>query len=334
MVENKRDYYEVLGVKKDASLEEIKKAYRKLALKYHPDLAKRQGMDPKVAEDEFKEIGEAYSVLSDSDKRSAYDRFGFAAFSSGGFGEQGPFQAYSIDPDEIFSQFFGGLNLDDIFSRFGIGSQSRKKRKKSQHQNFSSNFGDIPFNFGKNADSGFKQTNNDNIPMKGDDVTLEVSLEDDIAQIGTIKTITIKKGNLKEDLKIKIPPKIKSGQKLRIPKKGKPGKNDGSPGDLFLKINLIPSKPTHQIQRIFFLDALLGKKIIINTPNGPAEIEIPPETQNGDTLIIKDKGDRIGESDKRKKLIVEFKIILPRNLNNEQKNKLKELKGYFSEYYS
>ena len=103
---SKRDFYEVLGVPKNASLKDIKKAYRKMALKYHPDKAKESNIDTKVAEEKFKEISEAYSILSDEEKRSAYDNFGHAAFDqrTGGFGGR-TYQSGSIDPFKIFEEF-------------------------------------------------------------------------------------------------------------------------------------------------------------------------------------------------------------------------------------
>ena len=324
----KRDFYDVLGVQKNSSEKEIKKAYRKLALKFHPDSAKRKGIDPKRAEEKFKEINEAYAILSDKEKRAAYDRFGHAAFQAGGFGGKSPFTYQTINPEDIFSQFFGSFNIDDLFGgAFGGGRKGRSRNtQRGRSSGFGANFGDIPFtNFGSQNVSSSPQK------VRGEDVTLKVNIEKDVSAVGMIKTIAMKKGNQKEELKIKIPPNIKDGQKLRIPKRGKSGKNGGQNGDLYLEITLIPSKPTMQKQRIFFLDAILGSSVTLNTPAGSIEIEIPPGTQTGDNMTISGMGEKIGDSEGRKDLQIEFKVLIPRNLTTIQKEKIQELKEYFSE---
>jgi DnaJ-class molecular chaperone len=189
-----------------------------------------------------------------------------------------------------------------------------------------------PFGFNFAKQDPFNTKDNTTKPMKGEDVTLKVNIEEDVASIGMIKTITMKKGDKKEELKIKIPPNIKDGQKLRIPGKGKLGKHGGETGDLFLEIKLTEAKPTPQIQRIFFLDAILGNTISINTPAGSIDIEVTPGTQTGDKLVVSSMGELIGDSDKRKDLDIEFKILIPRNLTKEQKEKMADLRNYFEEF--
>ncbi|MHA2102595.1 MAG: DnaJ domain-containing protein [Candidatus Hodarchaeales archaeon] len=328
----KKDFYEILGIKKTADEKEIKTAYRKLALKYHPDMMKKRGYDPKRAEEKFKEVNEAYAILSDKEKRAAYDRFGHNAFEPGGFGQKGPYnyQSVNINPEEIFSQFFGGFDINDILGgSFGGSRGSRSRRSKRSSR---TGVGESPFGFNFSNQDPYNTKENTPKPMKGEDVTLKVNIEEDIASIGMIKTISMKKGDKKEELKIKIPPNIKDGQKLRIPGKGKPGKYGGETGDLFLEIKLTESKPTPQMQRIFFLDAILGNTISINTPAGSIDIEVTPGTQTGDKLIVSNMGELIGDSDKRKDLDIEFKILIPRNLTQEQKERIADLRNYFEEF--
>jgi molecular chaperone DnaJ len=332
---SKRDYYEILGLKKadNPSEADIKTAYRKLALKYHPDSAKRKNIDLKKAEEKFKEINEAYSILSDPEKKAAYDRFGHAAFQPGGFGTgQGPFGTYStnVDPFQIFSEFFGGMDLNEIF-----GGSTQKGRRRAGSQN---PFSSAPFtvNFGSSDPFGsndrFHQPEETKLPKKGDDITLTVELESDLAEIGTTKTITMKKGAQKEEIKIKIPANIKDGQKLRIPERGKAGTQGGEPGDLFIKIQIIPAKPTKQIQRIPFIDAILGNKISVTTLAGKVEVIVPPGTQTGSKMTLSEMGELIGESNKRKDLELEFKVIMPHKdaLTEKQREKIEELRKYFS----
>lgn len=319
---NKRDYYNVLGLSKGASDEQIKKSYRKLAMKYHPDQAKRKGLDEKQVkeyEEKFKEIGEAYAILSDPEKRAAYDRFGHAAFQGGGAGPGGfggvKFDFGGFDAFDIFSQFFGG-GFGDIFGRSG---SSRSNRGGNP---FGGGAGGTPF-------GGFNQQTYQARPTRGEDVHIPLKIPSDEAKAGIIKHITMsvtKNGRKeKETLKLKVPPNSKDGSKLRIKGKGKPGKNGGEPGDLFVDLKIIPAEPQSQIFRINLFQALLGDDVNIDSPAGPVKYTINPGVQNGEKFLLKSKGDIIGESKNRKDLEIEFRIVLPRIQTNEQREILKQL---------
>ncbi len=319
---NKRDYYNVLGLSKDATEEQIKKAYRKLAMKYHPDNAKRKNLDEKQVkeyENKFKEIGEAYAILSDPEKRSAYDRFGHAAFQGGGHGPGNfggvKFDFGGFDAFDIFSQFFGGG------SPFGGGSRSSRGGNP---------FGGDPFGgAGGNPFAGFSQGPSQPQPTRGEDITIPLKIPADEAKAGVTKTITMsvtKNGRKeKESLKLKVPANVKEGQKLRLKEKGKPGKHGGQPGDLFVEVKIVPAEPQQQTFRINLFQALLGDDVAIQTPSGSTKFTIQPGVQNGEKIFLAQKGDFIGDSKVRKDLEVELRVVLPRIQTNEQKEIIKQL---------
>ncbi len=283
------DYYKSLGVSKNASKSELKKAYRKLALKYHPDRAAKSGIDPKKAEEKFKEISEAYSVLSDDKKRQQYDQFGSDYFSQ--FRGQGGFRS-SIDPFEIFSQFFGG-------SQGGFSFQ---------------NMGGSPF-------SSFQSQPR---PQKGSDIqipfkvtTSELAIEGSILK----KVISLKRrfsdGTEKvEKIRIPIPKSVKDGKTLRIPSKGNLGKNRGPSGDLLVKISLIDDILAVPISVFLAIRGSEGMKI--KSPSGDSlSGKIPENTREGDLL------DFTSDLGTVKKIRVVYRY--PSKLSDKQKALLNEL---------
>ncbi|MHA1215522.1 MAG: DnaJ domain-containing protein [Candidatus Hodarchaeales archaeon] len=289
----KRDYYDVLGVSRNASADEIKKAYRKLALKYHPDRAKDSGIDPKEAEERFKEIGEAYTVLSDKEKRQKYDRFGHSAFSQFGGGQSG--FRMDIDPMEIFSQFFGGSGFfsnDDIFGGFSRGHR-----------------------FGSHA----------NAPRKGSDIKIQLKvklseLEGLTSPLKKTLTLSLKSADgsvRKEKIRLTIPANVKDKQILRIPNKGNTGHFGGPSGDLLIEINLVDDIINIPIS--VFL-ALKGGQITLKNPSGD-EIsgEIPNNTRDKTVL------DFLIRDNKTVKVRVNYKY--PTSLTEEQKELLSKLEA-------
>ncbi|PWI47461.1 hypothetical protein CEE45_11645 [Candidatus Heimdallarchaeota archaeon B3_Heim] len=257
------DYYKSLGVSKSASKSEIKKAYRKLALKYHPDRAVKSGMDPKEAEEKFKEISEAYSVLSDETKRQQYDQFGSDYFSQ--FRGQSGFRT-SVDPFEIFSQFFGGSSGGFSFQNMG-GSPFSSFQQQTRAQK------------GSDIQISFKVTSSD------------LSINDSILK----KVISLKRrfadGSEKtEKIRIPIPKNVEDGKILRIPKKGNQGKQGGPPGDLLVKISLVDDILAIPIS--IFLAIRGSESLSIKSPSGDSlRGKIPPNTRDGDLLnFISDIG--------------------------------------------
>lgn len=322
----KRDYYEVLGLNKSASKDDIKSSYRKLAKKYHPDINKEPG-----AEEKFKEVQEAYDVLYDDKKRQMYDQFGMAAFEQGAStgGNGNPFQGGGFS-----SQGFGDVDLGDIFSSFfGGGSRQRKQSFGPQRgddtlQRIRVPFMDavlgkkvlVPVEYdekcpkcnGTGAKSpehiktcthcggrGYIRTQQRTLfgVMEGQQVCPTCG--------GTGKIISEKcsecggRGHkhIKRDMEVNIPAGINAGQQIVVRGKGEIGKNGGENGDLYLEIIIIPHEffkrdgnDIHLDVPISFVDAILGKKIDVPTVYGTVETTIPAGTQPNQIIRLKGRG--------------------------------------------
>ena len=288
---NSTDYYKTLNVSRNATKDQIKKAYRKLALKYHPDRAEKSGMDPKISEEKFKEISEAYSILSDDKKRQQYDQFGPDFFSSRGGG-----RAYTstIDPFEIFSQFFGGGRSGGFsFSNMGGSPFGGQQRRAAPPQK------------GSNIQISFK--------VKTSELVGETS--------GLKKTINLKRkfadGSEKvEKIRIPIPNDVEDGKILRVPNKGNIGKRGGPNGDLLVKISL--KDDILSIPISIFLAIRGSDGLTIKSPAGDRLIGvIPPNTREGDIISFRN------EMDKEKKVRVIYKY--PKKLDKKQISLLTDL---------
>jgi len=352
----KKDYYETLGVDKNASDAEIKSAYRKLAKKYHPDVNKEAS-----AAEKFKEIGEAYSILGDENKRKTYDQFGSAAFENGGaggfegFGGFGGFQGADVDLNDIFSDFLGG---------FGFGGSSRNKNR----------------------------------PTKGDDILIRVDLEFMEAIKGCKKDITLsvmeecpdcngigghnpktcntcngrgrvvtqartilgvietestcpdcggngktfesvcskcrgkKQIKINKTLEVTIPEGVDTGERIRISGKGGAGLNGGPNGDVYLEFR-VKDHPIFERERndiylrlpITITEAVLGCKKEIPTISSNVVIDISSGTQNGDKLKLRGKGIPGTNSFNKGDMYVIIDVIIPDKLDKKQKELFKEL---------
>jgi len=322
MSSSKKDYYKVLGVSRNASQKEIKKAYKEKALKYHPDRAERSGLDPKVAEEKFKEIGEAYSVLSDEEKRAAYDRYGHAAFEAGGMPGGGPgggrgfrVNVNNADAFKIFEEIFGNLGGGGDPFGFGFGNTRgrRSSRKRARTNPFAQDFS--------------RQQAHQPTPKKGEDVELTVKVPKNELNAKTTKTI--KRG--KEKIKIKIPPNTKDGQRLKIPQKGKPGKRGRPPGDLYLKIKVTEPSIDRLKVNLSPFAAILGTKKTIETSIGKkVKIQIPSGTQQGEEFTLRGKGSKVGSN--QRDLVVKVNIDIPRKsqFSQDEIGWLEELKQKFN----
>ncbi|MCP4396330.1 MAG: J domain-containing protein [bacterium] len=306
-----KDYYDVLGVKKDASDVELKKAYRKLAMKYHPDRNK----DDKVAEEKFKEVNEAYAVLSDPQKRKQYDMFGADGFHQR-YSQEDIFRG--TDFSSLFSEMgFGGNIFDRLFS--GGGRQSRG-RGFSPGQN--------PFGGFGGAGQGYQQ------PMKGQDVETSITIPFQTAYQGGKQRLGLQlpQGG-RQDLEVKIPAGIESGKKLRLSGKGGPAPGGGSPGDLYIIVNIAPHPQFERKgvdlelqQTIDLTDALLGTTLKVPTMEEPKQLKIPTGISPGTRMRIKGHGfPRMGSKDKGD-LYVKVNVKFPGSLTEQQQGLIEQLK--------
>ena len=354
----KRDYYEVLGVSKTASKDEIKSAYRKLAKKYHPD-NKETGDEAK-----FKEVQEAYDILYDDQKRDAYNQFGHAAFEQTGGGPAG---------GNPFGGGFGfgeDINLGDIFSSFFGGGPSRRARRTGPQRGedvlmkFRVNFMDavngkdeeVSFDFeedcphchGTGADSPDDVKTCQKCGGKGSVIRQQRGIFGMMSTEvvcpdcgGTGRTISKKCSvcngsghkRVKKTVKIHIPVGINNGQQIRLQGMGGAGTNGGEHGDLYIEISIKPH-PFFQRERndihlevpIDFVDAILGTKIEVPTVNGNVLLTIPEGTQPGQTLRMRGQGIKDLRTGKPGDQYVHLDIKSPTSLNRKQREVLQQYK--------
>ena len=315
----KQDYYELLGVAKNADATAIKKAYRKLAKKYHPDT---NTGDP-TAEQKFKEVTEAYSILSDPEKRKLYDQFGHAAFDGSmpeggayGYGNAGGAQ------NGGYQEFhFNGQDMGDIFGDiFG-----------NMFHGQSGSFGGQGFH----SQSGFGGFGGRSTQAKGSDLHSEVSVSFEEAAFGCDRVMRLSdpSGNgVTQTLKVHVPAGIEDGKNIRLKGKGNPGFNGGPAGDLFLKVN-VASKPgferkgmdIYTTANIPFTTAVFGGEAKVTTLYGDVICKIPEGTQSGRKIRLKGKGIvSMKDSAVHGNQYVTVQIQVPQNLSPEAKEKLRE----------
>lgn len=342
---SKRDFYEVLGIKKGASQSEIKKAYRKMAKKYHPDT----NAGDEAAAEKFKEVSEAYSVLNDPEKKKLYDQFGHAAFDGtgqpggsygagfggagssgfGGFGGTGGsgFSGFSQGPDGSYQEYHFDGNMDDILKDiFGHGF-SDSGSGASGFSGFSGTSGTSGFSgFGRGAGYG-------SFPQDGENVHADINVTFDEAAFGGDRYFDLKDpAGKKQSIKVHIPAGIDNGQSIRLRGKGMPGANGGKAGDLLLKVH-VAARPGFERKgmdvyapvRVPFTTAVLGGKVEVQTLRGKVKCTIKPGTQSGTKLRLRDKG-IVSMKDPAKfgchYAVVE--IDVPKNLSEDAKQKLAE----------
>lgn len=292
----KRDYYEVLGVSKNASDDEIKKAYRKLAIKYHPD--KNPGN--KEAEEKFKEINEAHDVLSDKQKRARYDQFGHAGVNGGAgnpFGNAGnPFSGGNFNFNgQTFNFDFGGGGFDDILgSLFGFGNAGARR------------------------------------PRRGPDYETRITISFEEAIFGTTKEVSVNN----DGIKIKIPAGIDDGMSIRLRGKGGDAPDGkGEKGDLYVRVRVKPHKTLTREgtlilseHKIDMVDAALGCEVEVETVDGKVTMKVPAGTNSGTPFKLSGHGVPFRADGDRGPHIVTIIVETPKNLSRKQKELLEEFK--------
>jgi molecular chaperone DnaJ len=358
---SKRDYYEVLGVAKGASADEIKKAYRKVAMQFHPD----RNPGDKAAEDKFKEAAEAYEVLSDADKRSQYDRYGHAGLSGNGRG----FAGGNMNMDDIFSQF-GDIFGDDLFGSFfgggrrgGGGGRARGVRGSNLRVKIKLNYEEIAKGVSKNikvkkyvgcttcSGSGAKDKNSvQTCTTCGGSGQVRRVSNTFLGQMQTVTTCptcngegsivtakcTVCKGEGRvygeETVSIDIPAGVQEGMQLSVGGRGNAGERGGPPGDLII---LIEEEQHPELHRdglnvafelhLSFTDAVFGIQAEVPTIDGKAKIKIPPGTQSGKIFRLKGKGFPGVNSYDRGDQLIHVNVWTPQHVTPEEKTMLEKL---------
>lgn len=291
-----KDYYKVLGVDKKASQAEIKKAYRKLAVKYHPD----KNPDDKAAEEKFKEINEAYEVIGDPESRQQYDELGanWKQYQQGG-GQQwqgGPGQGFHFEGDP--SEMFGEGGFYDFFQNIFGGAGGRRSSYAGSY--------------------------------KGQDYQSDITLTLEEAYHGSERILQLDG----KKIRIKTKPGTSDGQTLRIKGKGAPGVQGGPAGDLYLNIHVknhhLYQRKGNDLQQDLNIDlftAVLGGKVQVNTFSGPVKISIQAGTQNGKVLRLSGKGMPVyGKKDRFGDMLVKINVRIPKNLTDEEIELYKKLR--------
>ena len=306
------DYYELLGVKKDSSPSDIKKAYRKLALKYHPD--KNQG--EKKAEAKFKEISEAYAVLSDPEKKKQYDLYG------------------STDFHKRYSQedIFRGFDLNDILRQFGVGGAGQSAHFRNSMGGMGGGNGFS--SFFSQAQSGGCGGGCHSTAEKGQDMTYQITVSLEEVLQGAERTITLRKNGTPQNVSVKIPKGIEAGKKLRLQGKGGNSRNGGLPGDLYLKVDIASNASFSRDgddlvtqKLITFSEACFGTSIEVETLEGKKfNVKVAPGTTHDSRLRLKGYGLPIGPLGERGDLYVKIGVKVPKELTEEQEKVLQGLR--------
>lgn len=361
-----KDYYKTLEVQRNATEQEIKSSYRRLARKYHPDVNK----DNPQAADHFKEINEAYEVLGDGDKRRKYDqwgpdwekyeRAGFSPNSNGGGSSSGGTASYNYNKAPMGG--YGDI-FDSIFGTKNAGNKTAQTQQPRSNSSFRVNQapGTNPATNPQADPFGYGRTNSTR-PQRGEDVeqVVEITLEEALAgatrqmQIPTAETCSscsgtglragmrcqscMGQGLLQKSkrLEVRIPAGVDEGTKVKVSGEGRPGVSGGPAGDLLLVVKLLPhpaftrkGSDLHSVANVPLYTAVLGGEIVVTSPKGNKfALSVPPETQNGKIFRLTGQGMPVlnGAVGARGDLYVKVEVALPSNLSGEEKRLFQQLK--------
>ena len=346
---SKRDYYEILGVSRTASAEEIKRAYRRLARKYHPDVNKEPG-----AEDRFKEINEAYEVLSDERKRARYDRFGHAGVQNGGVGTG--FEGFGFGIDDIFESFFGGM-------RTSASARRRPKRGQDLRYDLTITFEEAVFGCEKEIEVSRSETcptchgsgaKPGTTPVRcrecGGTGEVRYVQHSILGSFVNVTTCPRCRGTGEEiptpcptcmgrkrvlqtrHLSVRIPAGVDDGTRIRLTGEGEPGTNGGPPGNLYVFVRVKPHKFFVRQGNDIVLEvainvaqAALGDRVRIPTLDGEEELTIPPGTQSGDVFRLKGRGVPYLRRPGRGDQLIVVTVAIPKKLSEKQRKLFREL---------
>jgi len=299
-----KDYYATLGVPREATADDIKKAFRKLARKYHPDTAK----DKKTAEEKFKEINEANEVLSDPEKRQKYDTLGAnwqeEAAAPRGTGTEQEFHFGGTGFSDFFEQYFSGGSRYGFQEDFAPKSAAAGRARRGQDIE-----GDILVTLHE--------------AMHG--TQRPISMQTVNRQTGAVET---------HEFEVRIPPGATDGRRIRVPGQGEPGRNGGEAGDLYLRVRHAahPDFTTREADVLHELDvapweAVLGAEVIVPTLDGSIKLRIPAGTENGQQLRVRGKGLPKGKSAERGDFFVTIQIVLPTTLTDAERELWEKLRA-------
>lgn len=307
-----KDYYSTLGVSKSASQDDIQKAYRKLARKYHPDVNRGP-----QAEEKFKEISEAYEVLKDAEKRSTYDRYGSAWRDAARSGGAPPGFDYQFDFGDAGG--FGGSGFSSFFDML-FGNRGGARGQNPFAGGGGSPFGDFGGGFGGGRGA-----------PRGQDQEVKIALTLEEAAQGGQRDITVSDMvGRSRTYSVNVPAGIKPGQKVRLAGRGGPGAGGGPSGDLYLVVDLKPHEQfrldgvdLHTHLRVSPWEAALGAEVAVRTLNGSVKVRIPPGSSSGRKVRLRGKG--FPSRDKTGDLYAEIRVMVPERLSEREKELFEEL---------
>ena len=309
-----RDFYKILGVSREASPEELKKTYRKLAKELHPD----RNPDNKAAEERFKEVSNAYGVLSDPEKRKLYDEFG----------EMGLREGFDPEAYKAATQGYGGFGGFDFGDIFGGGTGGR-----GNAQHFEFNLEDL---LGGRGVRGRRGQAYARMPRRGADLHSDVTVDFRDAVLGCTKELNLRSAEGEKSIKVRIPPGVQNEGKIRLRGQGGRGADGGPDGDLVLKVHVgkhpyfsMRGKQLHVTVPVTPLEAYAGAKVSVPTPYGKVQLAIPPGSQSGAKLRLRGKGiERKGD---RGDLIVHLDVVLPSPGNESVQEALEAVQDAFED---